>query len=138
ERGARGVIGLERLRAWSERRLVGGEFEHFGSVRRGALARHIGLDREHAGTRFGTLSCGHRKLRVTAVRLNAVRPRVLVPMAPGIKLDGSAAARYQSGSGDPIAGSMAADERGGSDRSTGCDQRRADLVEGAALRHGDE
>ena len=69
------IIGRDRMRAWSERRLVGGEFEHFGSVRRGALARHIGLDREHAGTRFGTLSCGHRKLRSRPFG-RAKRPRV--------------------------------------------------------------
>jgi hypothetical protein len=49
------LVGLDRLRARAERRLVGGELEDLRDAGRAALARHIGLDLEHAGARLRTL-----------------------------------------------------------------------------------
>ena len=48
-------VGLDRLRARAERRLVRRELEDLRDAGRAALARHIGLDVEHAGTRLRTL-----------------------------------------------------------------------------------
>ena len=51
---ADGLVGRDRLRARPERRLVRRQLEHLRDARRAALARHIGLDIEHAGSRLGT------------------------------------------------------------------------------------
>ncbi len=48
------AIGLDRLLARAERRFVRRQLEHALDAGRRALARHIGVDRQHAGTRFGT------------------------------------------------------------------------------------
>ena len=54
------LIGLDRLRARPERRLVGGQLEDLRDARRAALAGHIGVDLEHAGARLRALGRGHR------------------------------------------------------------------------------
>ncbi len=56
------LIGLDRLRARPQRRLVGGQLVDPGDAGRAALAGNIGLDREHAGTRDRTLRLGFRHL----------------------------------------------------------------------------
>ena len=53
-----GLIGRDRLRAWSKRRLVRRQFDHPGHARRAALTGHIGLDLEHAGPGLRT-RCRH-------------------------------------------------------------------------------
>ncbi len=49
------VVGFDRMRTCAERRLVRRELEDFRDAGRVALARHVGLDVEHAGTRLRTL-----------------------------------------------------------------------------------
>ena len=56
-------IGFDRLAPRPERRLVRGQLEHPGDAGSAALARHVSVDRHHAGARFGTLQRGHRKLQ---------------------------------------------------------------------------
>ena len=46
------AVGGDRVRARPQRGFVGGQLEHFGDSRRGALARNIGGDVEHAGARL--------------------------------------------------------------------------------------
>src|SRR5262249_56337731 len=58
-----GVIGGDRLRARPERGFVRRELEHAGDAGCLALARNVGIDREHAGTRLRTLQGGHFTLR---------------------------------------------------------------------------
>src|SRR5262249_18171371 len=58
-----GVIGGHRLWARPERRFVRGQLEHAGDPWGLALAPHVGIDGEHAGTRLRTLQDGHFTLR---------------------------------------------------------------------------
>src|SRR5258707_15887 len=60
-----GSVGSERLRARPERGLVRGELEHARDAGRRALARHIGVDIEHAGSRLRAQG-GHRWLQWAA------------------------------------------------------------------------
>ncbi len=53
------AIGGDCFRAGAERRLVRRQLEHAGNAGCRALARDIGIDREHAGTRLRTLQSGH-------------------------------------------------------------------------------
>ncbi len=111
-----GVIGGDRLRARSERGFVGRQLEHAGDAGRLALARHVGIDREHAGARLRTLQGGHFTLR----DLPAGRER---PRAFG---------------GDPIAGCVASDEGRGAHGGAGFDQCVGHSIDAATLRHGYE
>ena len=98
------LIGRDRLRARAERRLVRRELEHPRDAGRRALARHVGLDVEHAGARLRTL-----------------RQRTF--MSAPEQISQRLSARGRARSADPIAGRVAADEGRGAHRGAGLDQR---------------
>jgi hypothetical protein len=58
-----GLVGFDRLRARSQRCFVRGQLEHLGDAGRRAPAGHIGIDRKHAGARFGAHQRGHHGLQ---------------------------------------------------------------------------
>jgi hypothetical protein len=68
-------IGGDRLRARAERRLVRGKLDHARHAGRGASARHIGIDGEHAGARLRTKRGGHLITLVMVFGHWIARPR---------------------------------------------------------------
>ncbi len=90
------AIGRDRIRARPQRRLVGGKLEHLGDAKRGALARNVRGNLEHAGSRLRAVHRHTKSGRSGLVGGNRIA--VCVAADEGCRAHGGAG--LNQGSGD--------------------------------------